>query len=593
MTGSDLRDGPSVARLRELGVDVAVGHDRILVGSAQVVVMSSAIRADNPEIVEARSRKIPVIGRAEMLAEMMRLQDGIAIAGSHGKTTTTSMIAHVLDVAGLDPTAVIGGRVMGHGDRSGARLGHGGLLVAEADESDGSFLRLAPVISVITNIDPEHLDHYGTFDRLRDAFVEFAGRVPFWGVAVLCIDHPGVQAILPRISRRYVTYGFSSQADWVASDVSVAGRGMRFTVHERERRLGEVTLPVPGRHNVLNALAALAVASELDVDLPGGRRGPRRFRRGRSSLRAQGRGGRRRRSSTTTPTIPPRSARPWRRRAASIRAASTAIFQPHRYTRTRDCLGRIRSPRSTTPIADRVATSMPPATIRSPGIDGAACSATRIRAHGHRDVRFIGGDRRRGRSPRRANSRRRSRPDPRRRRHPRPRPVAAAIGCAAGALDDRRRRPRRALDPRFGEARRVRRPAVPPHVAPHRRPGRRPRHAGRSRRARAICSPSAPSTRSRHTCSARASTCWSATAGSTASWSACKKLPRIERRRRDRGLGRGRRIACDDHALLHRARTLRPRVRRRHPGHPRRLDRDERRHRRARDRRTSSARSSC
>jgi len=386
VTGSDLRDGPSVARLRELGVDVAVGHDRILVGSAQVVVMSSAIRADNPEIVEARWRKIPVIGRAEMLAEMMRLQDGIAIAGSHGKTTTTSMIAHVLDVAGLDPTAVIGGRVMGHGDRSGARLGHGGLLVAEADESDGSFLRLSPVISVITNIDPEHLDHYGTFDRLRDAFVEFAGRVPFWGVAVLCIDHPGVQAILPRISRRYVTYGFSSQADWVASDVSVAGRGMRFTVHERERRLGDVTLPVPGRHNVLNAMAALAVASELDVDFPVAAAALADF--GGVERRFEHKGEARGVTVVDDYAHHPAEIRATLAAARGVHPGRiVAIFQPHRYTRTRDCLDEFATAFNDTDrliVCEIYAAGDDPI----PGITGSVLGE-RIRAHGHRDVRFI------------------------------------------------------------------------------------------------------------------------------------------------------------------------------------------------------------
>jgi UDP-N-acetylmuramate--alanine ligase len=386
VSGSDLRDGPNLARLRELGVEISVGHDRVHVGSAQVVVISSAIRADNPEIVEARRLKIPVIGRAEMLAEMMRLQDGIAVGGSHGKTTTTSMIAHVLDAAGLDPTAVIGGRVMGRGDRSGARLGHGGLMVAEADESDGSFLRLAPVISVITNIDPEHLDHYGTFDRLRDAFVEFAGRVPFWGLAVVCIDHPGVQAILPRISRRYVSYGFSSQADWVASDVAVAGRGMRFSVHEVGQRLGEVTLPVPGRHNVLNALAALAVARELDVDFPV------------AAAALAGFGGVERRFEHKGEAAGVTVVDDYAHHPAEIRATLAAargvhsgrivaIFQPHRYTRTRDCLDEFATAFNDTDrliVCEIYAAGDDPI----PGIDGRVLGE-RIRAHGHRDVRFI------------------------------------------------------------------------------------------------------------------------------------------------------------------------------------------------------------
>jgi UDP-N-acetylmuramate--alanine ligase len=269
VTGSDLRDGPTVERLRSLGVPVLVGHEPQHVGGADVLVYSSAVQPGNPELVEAERRKIPVIPRAEMLAEVMRLKDGIAVAGTHGKTTTTSLVAHVLGAAGLDPTAVIGGRVLGSGsDPTGARLGRGDLLVAEADESDGSFLRLAPIIAVVTNIDPEHLEHYGSFDALQEAFVSFANRVPFWGLAVLCLDHPGVQAILPRMTRRITTYGFAAQADLVASDLEVQGLGMRFDVRLRGKHLGRVSVRLPGRHNVQNAMATLAVALELDVPFP-------------------------------------------------------------------------------------------------------------------------------------------------------------------------------------------------------------------------------------------------------------------------------------------------------------------------------------
>jgi UDP-N-acetylmuramate--alanine ligase len=201
-----------------------------------------------------------------MLAEAMRLKEGIAVAGSHGKTTTTSLVAHVLSSAGLDPTAVIGGRVFAP-DRapSTTRLGAGDLLVAEADESDGSFLRLAPVVAVVTNIDPEHLDHYGSYAALESAFVAFANRVPFWGLSVLCLDHPGVQAIVPRMTRRTTTYGFASQADLVATNLRLESPGTRFEVRRRGERLGEVRLRLPGRHNVLNALAAIAVGTEIQV----------------------------------------------------------------------------------------------------------------------------------------------------------------------------------------------------------------------------------------------------------------------------------------------------------------------------------------
>jgi UDP-N-acetylmuramate--alanine ligase len=215
---------------------VAIGHAASHIGDADVLVYSSAVRRGNPEIAEAERNKIPVIPRAEMLAELMRLKDGIAVAGTHGKTTTTSLIAHVLDCAGLDPTAVIGGRVLGSGgDPTGARLGRGDVLVAEADESDGSFLSLSPVIAVVTNIDPEHLDHYGSFEALESAFVTFANRVPFWGLSVLCLDHPGVQSALPRMTRRTTTYGFASQADLVATGAEPRGSGMDFRVRRRWR----------------------------------------------------------------------------------------------------------------------------------------------------------------------------------------------------------------------------------------------------------------------------------------------------------------------------------------------------------------------
>ncbi len=266
VSGSDLKSGPTVEHLHSLGIEVTIGHDARHIGSVDVVVYSSAVRANNPELLEAERRKIPVIPRAEMLAETMRLKDGIAVAGSHGKTTTTSLIAHVLDAAGLDPTVVVGGRVLSAGrPPSTNRLGTGELLVAEADESDGSFLRLAPVIAVVTNIDPEHLDHYGSYEALQDAFAEFANRIPFWGSAVLCLDHPGVQAILPRTTRRTVTYGTTSQADLVASDLTPDGLGLRFTVRWRGELLGNARTRLPGRHNVLNAVATLAVARELEV----------------------------------------------------------------------------------------------------------------------------------------------------------------------------------------------------------------------------------------------------------------------------------------------------------------------------------------
>jgi UDP-N-acetylmuramate--alanine ligase len=265
VSGSDLTAGETTRRLERLGVDVQIGHRRENVRGADVVVVSSAIARDNPETLEAAALGTPVISRAEMLAELMRVKYGVALAGSHGKTTTTSLAATVLRAAGLDPTVVVGGRMAAFG--SNAKLGAGDLLVAEADESDGSFLRLTPTIAAITNIDPEHLDHYSTFDALKDAFVEFAERVPFYGLAVLCLDHPTVQEILPRIRRRHVTYGLSPQADYSARSIAHHGLVTSFEVTGRGRSFGEFQVRMPGQHNVLNALAVIAIADELEVPL--------------------------------------------------------------------------------------------------------------------------------------------------------------------------------------------------------------------------------------------------------------------------------------------------------------------------------------
>jgi UDP-N-acetylmuramate--alanine ligase len=265
VSGSDLREGEMTQRLRRLGVRIDLGHRAENVHGADVVVFSSAIDVTNPEMREAQMLAIPVISRAEMLAELMRVKYGVAIAGSHGKTTTTSLIATVLSAAGLDPTVVVGGRMAALG--SNARLGEGDLLVAEADESDGSFLRLTPTIAVITNIDPEHLDFYGDHEALKDAFVQFAEKVPFYGLGVLCLDHPHVQDVLPRIRRRHVTYGISPQADYSARAIQFHGTSTSFVAYRRGEALGELTVRMPGQHNVLNTLAVIAVADELEVPL--------------------------------------------------------------------------------------------------------------------------------------------------------------------------------------------------------------------------------------------------------------------------------------------------------------------------------------
>jgi UDP-N-acetylmuramate--alanine ligase len=265
VSGSDLKASDTTRRLETLGVRIDVGHRSENVAGVDVVVYSSAVHAENPEIVEARALGIPVIGRAEMLAELMRVKYGVAIAGSHGKTTTTSLVATVLRAAGLDPTVVVGGKMAALG--SNARLGAGDLLVAEADESDGSFLRLTPTIAVVTNIDAEHLDHYGTHAKVKEAFVEFAARVPFYGLAVLCLDHPHVQDILPRIPRRHVTYGVSPQSDYSARGIQFRGLATSFNAYRRGEPLGGFSVKMPGAHNVLNCLATIAVADELEVPL--------------------------------------------------------------------------------------------------------------------------------------------------------------------------------------------------------------------------------------------------------------------------------------------------------------------------------------
>ncbi|HEX4995878.1 MAG TPA: UDP-N-acetylmuramate--L-alanine ligase, partial [Methylomirabilota bacterium] len=264
VTGSDARRSDTVERLERLGAKVYLGHEAAHVEGAHVVVYSSAVARDNVEVQTARQRGVPVIGRAEMLAELMRLKYGIAIAGTHGKTTTTSMVAAVLGAGGFDPTVVVGGRV--HGLGANARLGQGEFLVAEADESDGSFLKLSPTIAVVTTVDAEHLDHYADLDAIVTAFLTFVNKVPFYGSAVVCLDDPNIQRMIPRIEKRVVTYGLEAGADLMARRLSFAEMRSEFEAVHRGKSLGPVALQVPGRHNVLNALAAAAVG--LDLEMP-------------------------------------------------------------------------------------------------------------------------------------------------------------------------------------------------------------------------------------------------------------------------------------------------------------------------------------
>ncbi len=268
--GSDVAESANVKRLREKGIDVVVGHEAGNIISADVAVVSSAIKRDNPELIAAREARIPVVRRAEMLAELMRLKSAIAVAGTHGKTTTTSMVAALVEAGGFDPTVINGGIINAYG--TNARLGSGDWMVVEADESDGTFLKLPADIAIVTNVDPEHLDHFGTFEAVQEAFKTFVENVPFYGFAVMCSDHPVVQTLVGRIEdRRIITYGENPQADVRLTDLSFADGASRFTAVFRDRaghsvhEIADVTLPMPGRHNVLNATAGIAVARELGI----------------------------------------------------------------------------------------------------------------------------------------------------------------------------------------------------------------------------------------------------------------------------------------------------------------------------------------
>src|SRR6059058_1446242 len=268
--GSDAADGANVRRLREKGAKISIGHSAAALGDAEVVVVSTAIKSDNPELIAARAKRLPVVRRAEMLAELMRLKRCVAIAGTHGKTTTTSMVAALLDAGGFDPTVINGGIINAYG--TNARLGAGDWMVVEADESDGTFLKLPADVAIVTNVDPEHLDHFKTFDAVQDAFRAFVENVPFYGFSVMCTDHPIVQNLVGNIEdHRIVTYGENPQADVRLVDVSHAGGTSLFTVVFRDRagefvhEIKNLALPMPGRHNALNATAAIAVAHELGI----------------------------------------------------------------------------------------------------------------------------------------------------------------------------------------------------------------------------------------------------------------------------------------------------------------------------------------
>ena len=333
VSGSDLRRSATTERLEGLGVTVFEGHRAEQVEGCHVVVRSSAVGASNPEVAAARDLGIPVIPRAEMLAELMRMKHGIAVAGSHGKTTTTSLLAGIFDEGGLDPTIVVGGKL--NSVDTNAVLGRGEWMVAEADESDGSFLHLPPTIAIVTNIDAEHLDHYGDLDALHEAFLTFINKVPFYGAAVLCLDHPAIQALLPRVSKRYVTYGFTSQADFRATEVTIGDGRSSFGVLRGDEYLGPVTIQIPGRHNVLNALAAVASSMEAGIPFAVIQRALGRFQGVQRRFTVRG--------LVQGVTVVDDYAHHPAEISATLGAAREsygrrilAIWQPHRYSRVRD-----------------------------------------------------------------------------------------------------------------------------------------------------------------------------------------------------------------------------------------------------------------
>jgi len=387
--GSDVAESANVERLRRLGIPVAIGHRAENIEGASVVVVSSAIKGDNPEVASARAQLLPVVRRAEMLAELMRLKWSIAVGGTHGKTTTTSLVAAVLDAADFDPTVINGGIINAYG--TNARLGSGDWMVVEADESDGTFVKLPATIAVVTNIDPEHLDFYGSFDAVRNAFANFVSNIPFYGFATLCIDHPEVQALISVVSdRRIVTYGFSRQADVRGVNVTSSSSGVRFDVEIAERAGGTartitgVTLPMFGAHNAQNALAAVAVALEMGIDEDAIRRGLAAF------------GGVNRRFTKTgevagITVIDDYGHHPVEIAAVLDAARSStdgrviAIFQPHRYSRVAslfDDFCTCFNDADTVFVTDIYPAGESPIA----GVDRDALVAG-LRDHGHRDVR--------------------------------------------------------------------------------------------------------------------------------------------------------------------------------------------------------------
>ncbi|MGE0253261.1 MAG: UDP-N-acetylmuramate--L-alanine ligase [Alphaproteobacteria bacterium] len=390
--GSDVSESANVRRLRALGIHVDIGHRAEQVADADVLVISSAVHDDNPEVAAARARLIPVVRRAEMLAEIMRLKWAIAVAGTHGKTTTTSLVAAVLDAAALDPTVINGGIINAWG--TNARLGKGDWMVVEADESDGTFVRLPATIAVVTNIDPEHLDFYGDFDAIRDAFATFVSNIPFYGFAVMCLDHPAVQALIPTLSdRRIVTYGFSPQAEVRGVNVNAGPDGVAFdaviTARDGEvRTVAGLKLPMMGVHNAQNALAAVAVATEMGVSDEALRRGLAGFAGVKRRFTRTGEGA----GVAVVDDYghhPVEIAAVLRAARSATRGRVVAVFQPHRYSRVSslfDDFCTAFNDADTVIVADIYPAGESPIE----GVDRDAL-VRGLRAHGHRDVRPLPG----------------------------------------------------------------------------------------------------------------------------------------------------------------------------------------------------------
>ena len=390
VTGSDLKRTETVERLEQLGAKVFTGHDPAHIEGAHVVVYSSAVVSDNPEVQAARARQIPAIPRAEMLAELMRLKYGIAVAGTHGKTTTTSMLAVLLDAAGFDPTVVVGGRIKALG--SNARLGQGEFLVAEADESDGSFLKLTPTIAVLTTVDAEHLDYYGSLEAVRETFLAFVNKVPFYGAAVLCLDEPNIQLLIPRVQKRLITYGLETGADLTARHVALSGLTSRFEVLYRGRVLGECRLQVPGRHNVQNALAAVLVGLDLEIPFAVIQAALARFSGVQRRFQIKG-------EADGVLVVDDYGHHPAEIRATLAAAKAgfdrrvITVFQPHRYTRTlhlrQDFLTAFYQTDVLVVMDIYPAGEAPIAGVHARDL------AEGIAAHGHREVTYLDNDRQR------------------------------------------------------------------------------------------------------------------------------------------------------------------------------------------------------